>query len=58
MNPEDQFSLSFLLHFCQFQGASTSEIRKAYRKLSLTYHPDKETGDAKKFMRIAKAYAA
>lgn len=40
------------------RGASTSEIRRAYRKLSLIYHPDKETGDEKKFMRIAKAYAA
>ncbi|XP_074663025.1 translocation protein SEC63 homolog isoform X2 [Tubulanus polymorphus] len=40
------------------RGASTSEIRRAYRKLSLVYHPDKETGDPKKFMRIAKAYAA
>nr|KAG5706886.1 hypothetical protein BaRGS_021392 [Batillaria attramentaria] len=38
--------------------ASQSEIRRAYRKLSLIYHPDKETGDEKKFMRIAKAYAA
>ncbi|KAL3881682.1 hypothetical protein ACJMK2_028087 [Sinanodonta woodiana] len=40
------------------RGASQSEIKKAYRKLSLTFHPDKETGDEKKFMRIAKAYAA
>ena len=40
------------------QGASSSEIRRAYRKLSLIYHPDKETGDEKRFMRIAKAYAA
>ncbi|XP_025097112.1 translocation protein SEC63 homolog [Pomacea canaliculata] len=38
--------------------ASQSEIRRAYRRLSLIYHPDKETGDQKKFMRIAKAYAA
>ncbi|KAL5010504.1 hypothetical protein ScPMuIL_012809 [Solemya velum] len=40
------------------RGASAKEIRKAYRSLSRLYHPDKETGDAKKFMRIAKAYAA
>ncbi|XP_076444580.1 translocation protein SEC63 homolog isoform X2 [Babylonia areolata] len=40
------------------RGASTAEIRRAYRKLSLIYHPDKETGDEKRFMRIAKAYAA
>lgn len=35
-----------------------AEIKKAYRRLSLIYHPDKETGDEKKFMMIAKAYAA
>ncbi|XP_067674081.1 translocation protein SEC63 homolog [Haliotis asinina] len=40
------------------RGASPSEIKKAYRKLSLIYHPDKQTGDPKKFMRIAKAFAA
>ncbi|XP_013381039.1 translocation protein SEC63 homolog [Lingula anatina] len=38
--------------------ASQGEIKKAYRKLSLKYHPDKEGGDPHKFMRIAKAYAA
>lgn len=41
-----------------FQGASQKEIKKAYRQQSLKYHPDKETGDHRKFMRIAKAYAA
>ncbi|XP_063405135.1 translocation protein SEC63 homolog [Mytilus trossulus] len=40
------------------RGASQKEIKKAYRKLSLIFHPDKETGDHKKFMRIAKAHAA
>ncbi|KAK3758267.1 hypothetical protein RRG08_036537 [Elysia crispata] len=40
------------------RGATDGEIKKAYRKLTLVYHPDKETGDPKKFMRIAKAYAA
>lgn len=40
------------------RGASAGEIKRAYRKLSLIYHPDRDTGDPKKFMRIAKAYAA
>ncbi|KFM72645.1 Translocation protein SEC63-like protein, partial [Stegodyphus mimosarum] len=39
-------------------GASMAEIKKAYRRLSLLYHPDKAEGDERKFMRIAKAYAA
>ncbi|GFT64454.1 translocation protein SEC63 homolog [Nephila pilipes] len=40
------------------QDASVSEIKKAYRRLSLIHHPDMETGNEKKFMMIAKAYAA
>ncbi|KAI1286775.1 Translocation protein SEC63 -like protein [Halotydeus destructor] len=43
----------------EIDPASTPvEIKKAYRRLSLIFHPDKETGDEKKFMRISKAYAA
>ena len=43
------------------QGISTGEIKKAYRKLSLRYHPDKNIGDKlaeEMFMKIAKAYEA
>lgn len=40
------------------EGASKAEIKKAYHKLSLVYHPDKMTGDEKRFMKITKAYAA
>ncbi|XP_018907486.1 translocation protein SEC63 homolog isoform X2 [Bemisia tabaci] len=39
-------------------GAKESEIKKAYRKLTLIYHPDKETGDEKAFMKLTKAYQA
>lgn len=36
--------------------ATQAEIKKAYRKLSVIWHPDKETGDEKKFMKLTKAY--
>lgn len=39
-------------------SASQGEIKKAYRKLSLLLHPDKETGDEKAFMKLTKAYQA
>ncbi|XP_050539274.1 translocation protein SEC63 homolog [Daktulosphaira vitifoliae] len=39
-------------------GTNEKVIKKAYRKLSLIYHPDKETGDEKKFMKLTKAYQA
>lgn len=39
-------------------SASLAEIKRAYRKLSLLLHPDKETGDEKAFMKLSKAYQA
>jgi len=39
-------------------SASQGDIKKAYRKLSLVYHPDKETGNEKLFMKLTKAYQA
>ena len=34
------------------KNASADEIKKAFRKLAQQYHPDKKTGDEKKFKEI------
>lgn len=42
------------------QNASDEDIKKAYRKLAMKYHPDKTKGDKKaeeKFKKISEAYA-
>src|SRR5215204_5942183 len=41
------------------RSATEDEIRKAYRRLALQYHPDrnKEAGSAEQFKEVAEAYA-
>lgn len=52
----DPFAILEVAH-----GADAKDIKKAYRKLSLVYHPDKNPDDplaASRFIQITKAYAA
>jgi DnaJ-class molecular chaperone len=38
------------------KDANSDEIKKAYRRLSLKYHPDKTNGDSEMFQKISGAY--
>jgi curved DNA-binding protein CbpA len=37
-------------------NATEEDVKKAYRKFSLKYHPDRPEGNAKKFMMVSQAY--
>ena len=38
------------------EGSTPTQIKAAYRKLVLEYHPDKKGGDEKQFQLITEAY--
>src|SRR5690349_6149705 len=38
------------------KSASADEIKKAFRKAAIKYHPDKEGGDEAKFKEVNEAY--
>ncbi len=38
------------------KNASQDEIKKAFRRLAIQYHPDKENGDETKFKEVNEAY--
>ena len=38
------------------KNASADEIKKAYRRLAVQYHPDKEGGDENKFKEVSEAH--
>lgn len=48
------------MNYYQVLGIPTTsgdlEIKSAYRKLAMIYHPDRETGDEKKFKMLNEAY--
>lgn len=46
--------MMYFNNVCICQGAPQAAIRKAYRELTLVRHPDKPTGNAKAFMKLAK----
>ena len=38
-------------------NATQDEIKKAYRKLSMKYHPDRNNGDDTQFKELNEAYS-
>jgi len=59
MQSEEMYSFNPYKILAVEEGATPSEIKKAYRKLSLFYHPDKNAGNSEAqdmFIKVAKAH--
>jgi molecular chaperone DnaJ len=60
MSPADWVSKDFYQVLGVSKDASQDEIKKSYRKLARTHHPDSNAGDDKaeaKFKEISEAYS-
>lgn len=60
MASQDWFDKDFYKVLGVDKGVSEADLKKTYRKLARTYHPDSNPGDAKaeaKFKEISEAYA-
>src|SRR3954454_7321952 len=59
MSTRDYIEKDYYKALCVPKDASQTDIKKAYRKLARTYHPDANKGDAgaeEKFKEISEAY--
>ena len=53
---EEMFSFNPFKILAIEEGATPTEIKKAYRRMSLQYHPDKNPDAGDLFVKISKAY--
>lgn len=52
----NEFEALHTLELKTTQEATMDSLKSQYRKMVMKYHPDKPTGDAKRFMQVKEAY--